>query len=1407
MLRPDIQGAGGGGGSSRTPVIAPNTLRSTAIARIVDLVGEGEIYGFADKDNPLSCVYLNETPVANADGSLNFKRIQIDSRVGTQTQDPLKDFNGVESELGISMELRQGTPWLHTITNTNVTSIRVRLSVDALQKQNQKNGDVDGYRVAYNIAISTDSGVFVTKINIAFSGKTETKYERTHRIDLPPATTGWTVRVTRTTNNADSNVIADTTRVESITEIIDVKVRMPMSALVALIFDSAQFPQIPSRAYRKRGRIIRVPSNYEPETRTYTGEWDGTFQPRYSNNPAWVFYDLVTNKRYGLGHLIDNNTLDRYELYSIAKYCDVMVPDGFGGMEPRFTCNVLLQTQSDALSVVQNLATVFRGVCYASQGSVMAVMDAPQDSWYCYTPANTINGEFTYSGSDRKVRHTVALVSWNDMSDMCRAKIEYVEHPDPMAPIRYGVQETTNIAFGCTSRGQARRVGRYILLTETMETDLVTFDVGLDGVLVPPGKVIEIEDPLRSGRNRSGRIASVIGATVTLDRDVLLVDGDTLTLMDQDGKPHALDVLNSSGKVVTLRDPVGFQPPTNSVWLAETDGIVAAKFRVVSVKETSLNETRIGYTISAIQHAPEKFAAIENGLLIEPPPTVGIPGAALERPANFAFSQRDVADDNESKKAVTLSWGKVPSATEYNVRVSANNAAFVDMGTSAEMSIDVYGVQPGTIEFVVTARSSLGTSLPTAAGPYDVIENAKPPGFVDRIDDDMGVIRDNITQETLDRFNGDAAAILEAVRQASEYTDTQVAALNGILEDIVGADEWNATDTYPVGDFVRRDSNMYRALAENTNVEPGTDGGATWQLIGDYTSVGDALAAAISMSTTNASDIAVQAQRVDGVIARMPAGNGAVASQASVSTLQQALIDEATTRAQQIDAINVSLDGKANASAVTLLEGRVTTVEGTVTSQGTAITNVQAKQLGGPGINRLLNASFVNASTDGWQGSQAIGAMWSEQLGAYHIYNAPGSGLRYVCSDTSPNAENRAYPGEFSALSASVNCDGAWQIAIQYRNASWAVLDETKSEMHPSTAGDWQRVELVSRVAPAGTTHVTAALWATGSSSHMRLTLPMLVLGKTPMQFSDGKTVAKQAQALTTLDAKVDSQGNATATAITAVQVGINNLSNYNIVPDPNIDMGVSAWLVGLNPGNYNPPAWNTPNADWEPRDANALVMYKPGAATAGDVGTYVSKHFKVEPNARYSVSGYVTSTRAEARIGIHFYTSSGVFISEHYSGLIQFNGGRPSSLSNFTRASFFQNAPSNAATAQFVIRCFATSNDPVTRLARPMVVKTDTTTTPPWVNNVSSAAQVLSVNINATTGKVNAINGVYLDVNGYVSGTVSENNGLRSSFTVNASIFRVVNPAGGARLEWENSLLKVVDGNGVTRVKIGVIP
>ena len=307
-----LRGAGGGSSSQqpRSPIEAPDSLRSTEYARILDLVSEGEIYGFANQGAPLTCAFFNETPVANDDGSMNFKNFELQSRVGTQTQDYISGFGGVEAESTVGVELLYVTPWTRTFTNLNINSIRVRMSTPAMSQTNTSNGDISGTRVDYKIELQTDGGAFVEMLRTSFSGKTSSKYVRSHLIELPLASTGWVVRVTRLTGDSATATLQNRTFIEGFTEIIDAKFRMPMSALVSVVIDAEQFSNIPSRAYHLKGRLIKIPTNYDPVTRVYTGVWDGTFQVQYCNNPAWVFYDMVTNARYGLGHLVSAE-LDR----------------------------------------------------------------------------------------------------------------------------------------------------------------------------------------------------------------------------------------------------------------------------------------------------------------------------------------------------------------------------------------------------------------------------------------------------------------------------------------------------------------------------------------------------------------------------------------------------------------------------------------------------------------------------------------------------------------------------------------------------------------------------------------------------------------------------------------------------------------------------------------------------------------------------------------------------------------------------------------------------------------------------------------------------------------------------------------------------------------------------------------
>ncbi len=556
-------GKGGGGGSS--PTESPDSLHSVAYARVLDLVSEGEIGGPV---NGMQSIYLDGTPLVNADGSQNFQNVHVDYRLGTQDQDYIAGFPSVENEITVGVALTSAVPWSRAVTNTQLSAVRIRLSVPALSKADTGNGNINGYRVEYAVDLATDGGAYQQVFSTAFDGKTTTKYERSHRIELPRAATGWSVRVRRITPNANSSTIADTTTVDSFTEVIDAKLRYPNSALVGLRIDARQFNNVPARSFDLYGRIIRVPSNYDPATRSYTGIWDGFFKTAYSNNPAWVFYDLVLHARYGLGNRVNAAMVDKWSLYQIGQYCDQMVPDGRGGQEPRFTCNCYLQSRADAYKVLQDLASVFRGMAYWASGTVVASADMPVDPHYTFAAANVVDGKFTYAGSALKARKTVALVSWNDPADAYRAKVEYVEDQDGIA--RYGVQQVEVTAFGCTSQGQAHRTGQWILLTSRMETETVTFKVGLDAALVAPGSVVRIADPARAGRRLGGRVRAAAGRTVTLDKGDQIAPGDTLTVILPSGVAQTRTVFAVSGDQATVTADWSEAIRPEAVWAVDS---------------------------------------------------------------------------------------------------------------------------------------------------------------------------------------------------------------------------------------------------------------------------------------------------------------------------------------------------------------------------------------------------------------------------------------------------------------------------------------------------------------------------------------------------------------------------------------------------------------------------------------------------------------------------------------------------------------------------------------------------------------------------------------------------------------------------------------------------------------------
>lgn len=718
MEKMDIIGAKkGGGGSVRVPVEDPDSLRSRDIAYLIDLLAEGEILGLVDG---LKSVYLDGVPVENASGARNFEGLSLDFRHGTQDQDHIPGFPSVENEIAVSTEVRAASAVSRMVTNPAVDGVRVKVSVPSLTWQNKENGDLKGHSVTLDVMVTPSGGVPVKAKSITISGKTTTRYSRSVRVDLPAGRHPWTVQVVRASPDNATALINDKTFWDSYTEIIDAKLRYPNSALAALRVDSSHFSQIPQRGYHLRGKIIKVPSNYDPQARTYAGIWDGTFKPAYSNNPAWIVYDLAHDQRAGLGRYIPEGSLDKWGLYEIGRYCDELVDDGRGGKEPRFVCNCYLQSRAEAWRVLTDLCSAFRGMAMWGGGSVVFTQDRPRDASALYSAANVLDGRFTYAGTSHKTRNSVALVKWNDPADQFVSKVEYVQDDDAVR--RFGVSEIEVSAFGCTSQAQARRVGRWMLYTQAMEDELVTFGVGLDSSFVMPGDVIQIADAQRSGVRMGGRVVAVDGTRLTLDAEAV---GQTINLIGLDGAMMTRAVRGIAGRVVTLDQPADVMP--GAMFVMVSAAVAPTLWRVVAVSEKPGPE--ITLEVTAARHHPEKYAAIEQGIVFEPPSSSVLPSANPPLPPSLLSVKSEIVE-TPAGVAYRLACSWEPSASiavrGYLVDWRPESGNWTALPEASAVSCDIAGVpggQPVTVRVRAVdamGRASIGyASMAVTPGGRD----------------------------------------------------------------------------------------------------------------------------------------------------------------------------------------------------------------------------------------------------------------------------------------------------------------------------------------------------------------------------------------------------------------------------------------------------------------------------------------------------------------------------------------------------------------------------------------------------------------------------------------------------------------------------------------------------------------
>ncbi|NDN56651.1 host specificity protein J [Acinetobacter baumannii] len=692
-----VVGAKKGSKKQRQPVISPDSAQSKTFIKVLYGLAEGEIEGLA---NGLQSIYLEETPLQNADGSLNFENVKVDFRNGTNDQEYIEGFPAVESETAIDVELKSETPWVRAFSNLDLDAVRLRLKWGPLRTQNATNGDVSGVTIEYAIDLQTDGGVWTEVLKTKISDKTSANYERAHRIDLPRADSGWLIRVRRLTPNSTSEYVSDKMYIEAVTEVIDAKLRYPNTALLGLQYDAETFGNVAKVAADTKGRILKVPTNYNPATRQYVGMWDGTFKEAYSNNPAWIYYDICTVDRYALGDRLTPLMVDKWSLYRLAQYCDELVPDGLGGQEPRFTCNVYLQSAEGAFEILTKLAGVFRAITFWDGNSIICDADIPQDTYFTYTRANVIDGNFEYAGTRARDRHNVVKVAWDNPANHYKTEYEFVR--DEKAIAEAGQVRILEIdAWGCTSRGQAQRAGWWALKSEQLETRTVSFKVGLDGYIPLPGKVIEIADPLFAGRANGGRVSKISAdrKSITLDRDdVVAVAGDRLIINGEDGKAQTRIVQSISGRVVTVThefDAIAVQ----NVWVMDAQDLATMKFRVISITQDEHHQ----FSVTALQYNPAKFDAIDKGAYFDEIP-ISIVNPTIQDPVtDVVVTSESRVDQGINVATMIVSWTQAKGAVKYLVEWRKDDGSWIKLPVTGNNSIEVSGIYAGNYQAKVTA--------------------------------------------------------------------------------------------------------------------------------------------------------------------------------------------------------------------------------------------------------------------------------------------------------------------------------------------------------------------------------------------------------------------------------------------------------------------------------------------------------------------------------------------------------------------------------------------------------------------------------------------------------------------------------------------------------------------------------
>ncbi|HAV1656005.1 TPA: phage tail protein [Enterobacter hormaechei subsp. steigerwaltii] len=707
-----ITGAKGGSQKQHTPVEQPDSAQSMARCRMLLALGEGEFAGGLDATS----IFLDGTPLGNADGTMNFENVSWEFRPGTQTQTPIPGFPAVENETTVGVSLTKATPWTRALSNTQIDAVLVRIGILGLQQQ-ENDGDIVGTTVKYHIDLAVDGGAFSTVMTRTVTEKLSSLYELTHRINLPKASTGWQIRVVRDTDDSTSQMLQNKTQVQAITEVIDARLRYPHTALLYVSFNAKSFNNIPKVSCKPKGRIIRIPSNYDPIARTYSGTWDGTFKWGWTNNPAWIWFDVLTEPRFGLGRRVTAQMLDKWELYRIAQRCDQKVPDGKGGdgTEPRFMFDVYIQSQADAWQVIKDIAAGFNGMTFWGNNMFNVVSDMPADTskLQILTRASVV-GKPVYSSGSEKTRFSSALINFSDPDNHYQDRTTAVMFPDLVKQFKF--KQTQITAIGCTRESEAQRRGGWAVYSNSLDR-IITLQTGLDGYVYVPGTVFAFADERLSGRVYGGRITGYNAGlkAVTTDRGTSAVAGDTLMIRTRGGTIESMVIQAVNGTQLVVATSFTAEPLPNAVFVIDAGQLRLQYFRVTNLRFDDEENT---FTITGAEYNASKYDAVDNNARLDTPPISLIPTGLVNQPTNIVVASYDAVRQGQRVATLTASWdapvdknGK-PQADviAYLVQWKRGDNEWVNVPETGLRNIEVPGIFEGDYLVRVRAISSGGAS-------------------------------------------------------------------------------------------------------------------------------------------------------------------------------------------------------------------------------------------------------------------------------------------------------------------------------------------------------------------------------------------------------------------------------------------------------------------------------------------------------------------------------------------------------------------------------------------------------------------------------------------------------------------------------------------------------------------------